>query len=115
MTALVAANTPVAMVGETRNAAVDFEQRLDTSEVLTGTPTVSELTTSDLTIDNVKINTAALTVNGNAVGVGGAIQFRFSGQQQSLTYTLLVQSATDSSPAQTLRAKVRFKAIPDTA
>ena len=111
MTALVAPNIPIAMEGETRNAAVDFEKRLDSGELLTGTPTVTELDTSDLTIDNVKVNTASITVNDNTVEAGGAVQFRVAGQVDLKTYTLRVQCGTDSSPAQTLRAKVRFKTI----
>lgn len=99
------------MEGETRLCAVSFAEKLDSGELLTGTPTVTELTTADLTIDNVAVNVAALTVDGESAAIGQAVQFRVAGQQAGTTYSLRVQCGTDATPAQTLRALVRFRAV----
>lgn len=62
-------------VNETVNVALDALGKLDAGETFTGALTVTEVTTSDLTITNKAVNTAALSVNGVDVPIGGAIQF----------------------------------------
>ena len=104
---------PVLVPGETRNFAVSFAGELDSGEVLTGTPTVAEQTTSDLTIENKAVNTAALTINGKTVAIGNAVQFKVSAQlaagsereDESVatgTYKIKITVGTDATPAQTL-------------
>jgi len=93
---------PVAVPGETNAFAVSFAGVLDSGESLTGTPTVAEQTTSDLTIANVAVNTSALTINNQSVAVGAAVQFTVAGQLTANSpYTLKITAATDATPAQT--------------
>jgi hypothetical protein len=100
---------PHAATGETNNISVDFTDVLDSGELLTGTPTIVEQDTSDLTITNVAVNTAALTINSRTVAIGMAIQGAVSGQTTTNSpYTLTVTASTDSTPAQT---KVRYVVI----
>lgn len=101
---------PVLVVGETRNVAVDFQDVLDSGELLTGTPTVAEVTTTDLTIASKAINTAALTIDGRAVAIGEAVQFKVSGQLAANSpYTIKITVSTTASPAQTLVRYVVFE------
>lgn len=88
--------------GDTEMFAVDCSDLLDGTELLTGTPTAVEQTTSDLTIGNVAVNTATLTILGRSVVAGKAVQFSVSGQLQANSpYTVRVTTATDASPART--------------
>jgi hypothetical protein len=99
---------PIAVVGEVRNVAVDFTELLDSGESLTGTPTVTEITTTDLTFANVAVNTAILTIYGVSVAVGKAVQFKVSGQLAGVTYKIKLSATTDATPAQTIIRKVKF-------
>ena len=102
---------PVAAVGETNNFAVSFVGVLDSGELLSGTPTVAEQTTSDLTISNEAVNTSALTINDRSVAIGKAVQFSVSGQTTANSpYTLKITVSTDSSPAQTKVKYITFVA-----
>ena len=99
-----------AVVGETRLFSVSFDGKLDSGELLTGTPTVVEVTTSDLTISNKAVNVAALSINHETVAIGKAVQFKVSGQlAASSPYTILITCGTDSDPAQTVKGRVVFK------
>jgi hypothetical protein len=105
-----APEVPTLAVGETRNFAVSFVGVLDAGESLTGTPLVTEETTTDLTITNKTISTAALTVNGKPVPIGHAVQFRVSGQLVAGSpYTIKITVSTDATPAQTLVKYVEFE------
>lgn len=104
---------PVLVPDEIRNFAVSFAGELDSGEVLTGTPTVEEETTTDLTIANKAVNTSALTINGKNVPIGEAVQFKVSGQQAmgsaaSGTYKIKITVSTDATPAQRLIGFVDF-------
>lgn len=94
-----------------RNVSASFVGQLDSGELLTGTPTVTEYTedadgvlttSSDLTISDIAVNTAALTINGKTVAVGQAVQFKVSGGTADTNYVLRITAATDATPAQTL-------------
>jgi len=75
---------------------------LDTGESLTGTPTVVEVTTTDLTITSKAVSTTALTINGTSVAAGAAVQFKVSGMKTTGSpYTLKVTVSTNATPAQT--------------
>lgn len=100
---------PVMAVGEARNFAVSFADVLDAGELLTGTPTVTEETTTDLTIASKVVNTAELTIDGRTTAIGQAVQFRVSGQLLTHTpYTLKITVGTTASPAQTIVKYVKF-------
>jgi hypothetical protein len=110
MSANIAAEMPTLAVGETNNFAVSFANVLDSGELLTGTPTVAdEGSATDLTISNVTVNSAALTINGLSVAAGEAVQFKVRGQSVAKSpYTLKITVTTDSSPAQTKVRAIRF-------
>lgn len=85
-------------VGATRNCAISYVNVLDTSEVLTGTPTVVEVTTTDLTITNKVVNTSTLTIDKQTCTAGQAVQFRVSGQLAAHSpYTIKVTVSSDQS------------------
>lgn len=101
---------PIAIVGETNNFSVSFADVLDSGELLTGTPLVVEVTSSDLTISNKAVNTGALTINDISVAIGLAVQFKVVGQIVASTpYTVKITASTDSTPAQTKVRYVKFK------
>ncbi len=105
----IAPEHPAAATGETNVFAVDFSGALDSGELLTGTPTVAEVTSSDLTITSKSINTGALTINSRSVAVGLAVQFKVVGQVVSGSpYKIKITVSTDSSPAQTKVKWIRF-------
>ena len=105
----VAPQTPSAAPGSVDNHAVSFAAVLDEGELLTGTPTVEEVTTSDLTITNKALNTVALTINNQSVAIGMAVQFRVSGQLVTGSpYTIKITVGTDSTPAQTKVKWIKF-------
>jgi hypothetical protein len=97
--------------GETRNIAVDFRGKLRGSEKLTGTPTIVEVTTSALTLTNKAVNTAAVTILGESVGIGLALQVRVSGGTAGAEYEIKFTCATDSDPAQTVEDKIELGVI----
>ena len=100
---------PVIVPAEVRLFSVSFDKTLDSGESLTGTPTVAEQTTTDLTITNKVVSAAALTIKGESVPAGRAVQFKVSGQLvASSPYTIKITCTTDSSPAQTLIRFVQF-------
>ena len=111
MAETTAPQVPVLAVGEVRNFAVSFVGALDTGELLTGTPAVAEQNTTDLTITNKAVNTVALTINGQSVAIGQAVQFRVAGQLVAHSpYAIKITVGTTSSPAQTLVKYVEFTA-----
>jgi len=82
--------------------AVSFAGQLDEGELLSGTPIVTEQTTSDLTISNVAVNTTVLTISNKSVAIGQAVQCFVIGQKVANSpYELSVIATTDSTPAQT--------------
>jgi len=101
---------PVVAVGETNLFSVSLVGVLDSGESATGTPIVTEQTTSDLTIENISVSSAELTINDRAVAAGSAIQFKVFGQLAANSpYLLKITFGTDSTPAQTKIKYVEFK------
>jgi len=78
---------------EKRNVTVDYRGKLDSGELLTGTPTVSA-TPAGLTLSSPQINTATLTVNEESVAAGQAVQFKASGGAVGTRYTITVKCDT---------------------
>ena len=109
---------PVAVVGETNTFSVSFTSILDGSELLTGTPDVVEVTSTDLTIvnftptsDKGTVSTTALTINNVTVPIGEAVQFKVTGHLAATAeYTIKITAGTDATPAQTKVRKIIFKA-----
>lgn len=88
--------------GETRALAFDMGPTLDSGELCNGTPTVVEVRTSDLTIGSVAVSTAELTINGETVAIGEAVQCTVAAGLAGRSYLLKVTSTTDGS--QTIEA-----------
>jgi len=86
---------------EVRNLAVDFTDKLDSGELLTGTPTVSG-DPAGLTIASVAVSAGALTILGTSVLTGQAVTCSVSGGSAGTRYTLTIQCGTDATVAQTL-------------
>lgn len=100
---------PKAVVGGIYNFAASFVGSLDSGELLTGTPTIVEVSTTDLTIVNKTINTAALTINQRTVPIGMAVQCSITGHQVTGSpYKLKITGATDATPAQSIPKYVIF-------
>ena len=88
--------------GETRAFAVNYTDKLESGELLTGTPTIVEVTTSDLTLANKAVSTGSLTILGDTVATGAAVQWTVAaGSGLSGEYTIRVTVGTDATPAQT--------------
>ena len=99
-------------VSEVRNSAVSFSGKLDDGELLTGTPTVTEVNPSSpqaLTFVSVAVSTKILTINDIATPVGEAVQYSVSGGVADAVYTILIACNTDSTPAQSLEGTVTLR------
>ena len=99
---------PKISAGETEVGSIDFQDLLDSGELLTGTPTIVEVTTTALTLSNKVVNTAALTIDGRAVAIGKAVQFKTVGQVAGVTYRIRITVTTDATVARTLVRDVLF-------
>jgi len=100
-------------VSGVRNVAVSFSNMLDSGELLTGTPTIAEVTTTDLTLGSKAVSTAILTINGESTPIGEAVQFNVSGGTANVTYQIKITVGTDASPAQTLLGIVKLTVLAD--
>jgi hypothetical protein len=105
---------PRIVEGETRNGKASFANKLDSGESLAGSPTITELGTTHLTIANATRSTGTLTINGVEVTSGHALTFKVTGFVANMVYRLRMECATDSTPAQTLRGIARFVVAPST-
>ena len=105
-------------VSEADTYSVNCTPRLDTGELVSSV-TVVEVDTSDLTISNEAVSTAALDIedaDGNEVevAIGNAIQYHINATGTADTlYKLRITLTTDSTPARTLINYVRLKVIAD--
>ena len=106
---IIASEEPVLAVGETNIISVSFADVLNEGELLTGTPAIVEITTSDLTVSNNQINTTALTMGDHIIAIGKAVQFKLIGQVVvSSPYTMKITVLTDSTPPQTKVRGITF-------
>ena len=87
---------------EARLVSVDCRGKLnpDGTEDLSGSVTVPAV--SGITIANEAVSTAILSINGDDVPIGQAVQMLISGGTAGTTYTVSFTVGTDSSPAQTI-------------
>jgi hypothetical protein len=85
--------------GEVRNVAVDFSGKLDSGETLSGTPTTSEIDTNDLSFSGQQVSTGALTIVGETVATGLAVQFTVDASTAlaGKIYRVMVTCATSAS------------------
>jgi len=91
--------------------AIDYQSHLDTGETLTGTPTVVEVTTTDLTLGNKAVSSAVLTILGRSVPIAEAVQFSVTGQKAGTQYRIRVTVSTTSTPARTLVRDVVLECV----
>lgn len=96
---------------ESVNIAIDVTGELDSGELATGTPTIVEVTTSDLTIDNKGVSTTALTILGTSVAIGEALQCRVAGGTAGTSYTIRCTFTTDATSAQTRMVDIKLTVI----
>ena len=78
---------------ETRNVSVSFINRLDSGELLTGTPTVTA-SPSGPTISTPVVNDSTLTINGRSHLAGQAVRFSIADCTSGETYQLTVTANT---------------------
>jgi len=97
--------------GATRTVSVSFAGKLESGEVLTGTPSVTAVSGS-ATVGSIARNSAAITVNGVSVATNKAVVFSVSALTQPRV-TLRVACGTDGSPSQTLVMLVTFNRVDD--
>ncbi len=97
--------------GETEIVKVSLAAVLDSAELLTGTPTVTEQTSTDLTLGNKQVNTAQEEIDGTTTAIGKAVLFTVSGQLTGANnpYTVHVQCDSDSTPTRTIIRAVKLK------
>lgn len=94
---------------EVRNCAVDFSRKLDVGESLTGTPTVT-ISPTGPTLSDKAVNTSALTINGDVVPIGSAVQFKVTGGTAGV-YTITATCGTTATPAQTLEVRCSLEIV----
>lgn len=101
-------------VSEDRNIAVSFSGKLDSGELLTGTPTITDVSGNSpgLTISNQAINTTELTINKVVTPIGEAIQFNVTGGAVG-KYTIRISCGTDATPSQTLYGSIVLNVVAD--
>jgi len=109
-----ATSTEQKTAGEARNISIRFSELLDDGELLTGTPTILELVSSDLTISSKAVSTAIRTINGVSTPIGEAVQCSITGGTAGITYEVQIVAATDSTPAQSLYGNIKLKVVADT-
>jgi len=95
-------------VGDVENFEISYADYLDSGELLTGTPTIVEVTTSDLTLANKLVSTASLTILGKTVAIGEAVTFTCSGFLSGVTYTVRITVSTDAGNARTIARDLKL-------
>jgi len=108
-----AIEVPTKVTGEVLNAAVSFSNRLSNGEKLSGIPTITEDSTSDLTLSDKVVSTTILNISGIDVPIGEAVQFKVIGGLADTLYTIHIHVDTDSTPVQTLFGKATFNVEAD--
>jgi hypothetical protein len=109
---------PYKTVSEVRNFAVSFHKKLDSGELLTGTPVALEVTTSDLTLSNKSRNSSEMKIydrNGGELTVAAnkVVTFTVAGGSVNKAYKVKISCATDATNAQTLYGDIEFGVVAD--
>ena len=92
---------------ETRTAVINLSSRLDTDEELSGTPSIVELTTSDLTISSEAVTDDEILLDGFPVDKGKAVTFLVAGGVAAREYT--VRATVETDGGQTLVTTITFR------
>lgn len=91
---LTAKQIPCKSPNEGRLAAFSFDDVLESGETFTGTPTIAEVTTTDLTLANKAVSGGALTILGESVSTGRALVCKVSGGTAGNTYRIRCTCST---------------------
>lgn len=95
---------------ETRTFHVDLSHKLYTDELLSGTPTVTEVGTSALTISGVELTTSPTTPWGRMfIPTSRGVQFTVAGGMAGTLYTIRITVTTDATAAQTLIEEIQLR------
>jgi len=103
-------------VSAKRTFIIVFTGELDTGELLTGAPVMSDcLATSELVFTNVLVNTDVVVIqNGKlTVPIGHAVMGQVDGGVSNRIYDMKATCSTDGTPAQNLVGSVKLRVIPD--
>ena len=92
-------------MNEEKNLAISFSSLLGDGKVLTGTPTVTA-SPSGITISNKVVSIAELTLNGDTVPLGEAVQCHVADPTATGTYTITILCDDDEDPAQTHEGEI---------
>jgi hypothetical protein len=98
---------------EVVSCSVGFLGKLDAGELLSGAPTVVEVTSTDLTIDNVSANPSTVVIDRETHLANQAVQFRVAGGVAYKRYRIRVSCGTNASPANTRIVSVRINVVQD--
>ncbi len=96
--------------GETRTAFIRYTDKLESGELLTGTPTITISPSAGVTLSNKAVSTAILTINGKSTAIGAAVSVKITGVTAATIYTLSVTVGTDATVAQTFVDTFEFEA-----
>ena len=94
---------------EVRTFTVSMTEKLASGELLTGTPTVTEVGSSDLTISGEALNTEETVIAGGLSLVSEAVVFTVSGGVAGRTYRIQITVGTDADTPQTLIQEMQLK------
>jgi len=98
--------------GETVPVSVSFIDILDSGVLLTGTPTITEVTTTDLTLTHKEVNTSAITINGVSNAIGQAVTFLIAPSVSATgEYTVLITCGTNSTYPATRKANIKLRVV----
>ena len=81
--------------GSVPTIAIDTSQELDATELIT-TPTFSEISTTDLTLNSASINSGEMTVLGSTADAGKVAKVVASGFVSGTTYQIKAVVPTDA-------------------
>ena len=84
-------------VSETRVVSVDYTDKLDSDETLSGTVVATEQSTSDLTISGAGLNGTQMEINGRTVATNKSLSFTVAGGTVGKLYTIQVTVNTSNS------------------
>lgn len=89
-------------------AAVDFTPMLRPGEILTGSPTATEMGgTTDLTIGIPARNTSPTVIEGAEVPISQAVTFTVAGGVANRSYQIAVQATTTSGQTPIIICRLR--------
>lgn len=97
---------------EVRTFTFDFRRKLLADEVLTGTPTVEEFGSSDLTITGVGLTVSpTLQIGKIFTATDQGVVFTVAGGTAGTTYTIRITTVTNVAVPQTLIQDVTLRVI----